>query len=147
MNFHSNLLTGPVPSSFARLQNLEQLWLSYNSLSGPIPPELGGPEPALPLDPSAPPGLASLKMLDLRENDLTGSIPAELARLQRLEDLWLGLNGLTGEVPPELGGASALGYVYLSGNGFTGCIPNEIEHVAVNDFGLLGMLFCDGTSP
>ena len=89
----------------------------------------------------------------------------ELARLQWLEDLWLGLNGLTGEVPPELGGMAVLrllslpsndltgdippelGYVHLSGNGFTGCIPNEIEHVVVNDFRLLGMLFCDGTSP
>ena len=36
MNFHSNLLTGPAPSSFARLPNLERLWLSHNSSAVPF---------------------------------------------------------------------------------------------------------------
>ncbi len=175
LDLRYNSLTGPIPVEFAHLSGLEDLWISHNSLSGSIPPELGGPAS----EPVGAPGLVSLKLLDLRENDLTGRIPVELARLQQLKDLWLGFNLLTGEIPPELGGMAALrllflqgndltgeippelgdssgltgqippelGYLYLSRNGFTGCIPNEIRHVVVNDFGLLGMLFCDGTSP
>ena len=41
--------------------------------------------------------------LDLRDNQLSGSIPSELGNLANLEGLWLDGNQLSGSIPSELG--------------------------------------------
>ena len=40
--------------------------------------------------------------LSLEENDLSGTLPAELGALTNLEDLLLSENALAGTIPPEL---------------------------------------------
>ena len=85
--------------------------------------------------------------MDLRENQLSGGVPVRFGLLGNLARLWLDDNALTGPIPAELGDIPDLVGIYLGGNGFTGCIPNEIEGVVRNDFGRLGILFCDGTPP
>ena len=62
--------------------------LSYNQLSGSIPPELGS--------------LANLQWLYLNGNQLSGSIPPELGNLSKLQEIWLSDNQLTGCIPNAL---------------------------------------------
>ncbi len=57
-----------------------------------------------------------LKHLDLNTNSLTGSIPAELGNLTNLETLNLGRNSLTGSIPTELGDLTNLQKLWLHGN-------------------------------
>ncbi|MDE2728366.1 MAG: Ig-like domain-containing protein [Gemmatimonadota bacterium] len=70
--------------------------------------------------------LDRLEGLFLYNNELTGSIPSELGRLHRLKHLYLGNNELTGRIPPEIGQLNELEVLSLSGNGLTGTIPAEI---------------------
>ena len=46
--------------------------------------------------------------LDLRDNQLSGSIPSELGNLANLEGLWLDGNQLSGPIPSELGNLANL---------------------------------------
>ena len=75
--------------------------------------------------------------LDLRGNDLSGAIPAELASLSNLEHLDLSTNNLSGEIPPELGSLSNLGYLGLSTNDLGGEIPPELG--SLSNLGYLGL--------
>ena len=61
--------------------------LSYRSLSGGIPPDLGD--------------LENLKSLNLSWNDLSGPIPPKLGNLVILEELRLSGNDLSGPIPPR----------------------------------------------
>ena len=74
--------------------------------------------------------LANLEILDLTWNDLTGSIPAELGNLSNLESLVLHLNDLTGSIPAELGDLASLEVLDLSSNDLTGSIPAELGDLA-----------------
>lgn len=91
-----------------------------------------------------------VRLIDLIENSLTGTIPPEIAKLNELEELhleknliegslppeigelenleWLGLYGnyLEGPLQPALGRIEGLEILDLSYNSFTGSIPREI---------------------
>ena len=86
--------------------------------------------------------LTNLQMLNLDNNQLTGSIPTELGDLTNLEVLGLYNNQLTGSIPAELGGLSNLERLWLSGNELTGCVPAGLRDVASNDLGELGLPDC-----
>ena len=64
--------------------------------------------------------------LNLRGNDLTGSILPALGNLANLESLYLYLNALTGPIPGELGSLVNLESLGLWGNALTGPIPGEL---------------------
>jgi Leucine-rich repeat (LRR) protein len=85
------------------------LLLTYNQLSGLIPPELGN--------------LSSLQSLNLSSNQLSGSIPPELGNLSSLQSLFLSSNRLSGSIPPELGDLSSLLVLRLNHNHLTGDVP------------------------
>ena len=70
--------------------------------------------------------LTYLTTLRFETNDLTGPIPPELGSLVNLVDLWLSRNRLTGPIPPELGSRTSLRYVSLSENELSGAIPPEL---------------------
>ena len=77
--------------------------------------------------------------LELRGNDLTGPIPAELGNLVNLRGLGLGGNDLTGPVPAWLGNLVNLEWLYLWGNELTGPIPGELGSlVNLESLGLWG---------
>ena len=114
--------------------------LSYKSLDGEIPAELGD--------------LSMLATLNLRSNQLSGGIPGSLSRLTRLiylnlhsndlsgdipnlsttmlEELYLANNhdemveasGLTGPVPTWLNGMNGMRELWLWGNRLSGTIPD-----------------------
>ena len=78
----------------------------------------------------------------LHNNQLNGTIPAELGNLTNLASLRLDGNRLTGEIPAELGRLANLTLLYLSGNQLTGCVPESLRDVADNDFVQLRLAFC-----
>ncbi|CAK9264221.1 unnamed protein product [Sphagnum jensenii] len=113
-------INGTLPSAIGNLTRLVELTLTDNpGLSGNIPPELGN--------------LENLVILNLSNNDLNGSIPAELFRSNRsanssayrqssLQQIDLSNNRLSGNVP-NLGGANWLQSVKISNNKLTGPSP------------------------
>ena len=129
LRLSDNQLTGEIPLELIRLANMEWLQLGRNQLTGVIPSELSG--------------LTNLEILDLAENRLTGQIPDRLGDLTLLESLHLDGNQLTGGIPSALSGLTALHELYLAGNRLTGCIPQALRDVRGNDFGELGLPFCD----
>ena len=70
--------------------------------------------------------LVNLDQLYLRLNALSGSIPAELGQLTNLRRLNLNYNALSGSIPAELGQLTNLQYLYLQGNALSGPIPAEL---------------------
>ena len=107
-----NSVTGPIPPELGELKKLEVLWLGANHLSGSIPPELGG--------------LESLQVLALGGNRLTGPIPPELGNIPLLHVLDLSHNKLSGPIPPELGKSPVFSELYLNDNQLEGPIPAEL---------------------
>ena len=91
-----------------------ELDLSYNNLSGAIPPDIGQ--------------LRSLESLGLGGNDLT-SLPPEIGQLRNLESLDLRYNRLA-SLPPELGRLQSLRWLFLSGNPLTS-LPPEICQMGI----------------
>ena len=104
--FRETSLTGEIPPELGGLDKLKVLHLSGNDLTGEIPAELGD--------------ACELKELVLDFNELTGAIPPELGSLANLQSLRLQWNSLTGEIPPELGNLGRLKDLILRGNQLTG---------------------------
>ena len=70
--------------------------------------------------------LSKLTLLNLSDNGLTGHIPRQLGRLNNLKEIYLIRNLLSGSIPPELGRLTGLRTLSLSGNVLTGSIPVEL---------------------
>ena len=67
-----------------------------------------------------------VRYIDLRDNDLTGSLLPELGQLTELEGLYLSGNQLGGTIPSELGQLTELEELDLSDNQLGGMIPSEL---------------------
>ena len=80
--------------------------------------------------------------VELDDEDLTGTIPADLGSLSELTHLDLSDNSFTGDIPSELGHLDNLEEVRLSDNSLTGCIPDGLKDVTTNDLSSLGLLYC-----
>ena len=75
--------------------------------------------------------LGELTFLTIWDNDdLAGTIPPELGYLSNLDTLQLFGNNLTGPIPPELGNLSELTRLWLGNNALTGPIPKELGDLA-----------------
>jgi Leucine-rich repeat (LRR) protein len=70
--------------------------------------------------------LSKLQGLYMHNNQLTGSIPPEIENLSNLLSLELGSNQLTGDIPHEIGNLSKIQRIYIYINQLTGSIPPEI---------------------
>ena len=115
LRLQNNSLTGPIPSEVGLLRVISEIDLSSNLLVEPLPSELGI--------------LTPLRKLSLSNNALSGAIPAELATtwgLRRsVEILDLSNNYLT-LLPSEFGLMSRLTELDVSHNMIQGGIPSEL---------------------
>ncbi|MEM7799345.1 MAG: RHS repeat-associated core domain-containing protein, partial [Chloroflexota bacterium] len=109
-------LSGSIPAEIGSLEHLITLDLEANALSGPIPPEIGI--------------LTQLESIYLEANSLTGEIPSELGQLSNLRVLSLIGNNLTGEIPAELSNLTSVESIYLAANQLTGGIPPEFGQIS-----------------
>lgn len=73
--------------------------------------------------------LSDLKSLDLEENALTGTIPIELGNLTKLEFLNIHTTSLTGPIPKSLGNLTNLHTLRLYSSPLTGKIPSELQNL------------------
>lgn len=80
-------LKGQIPTELNNMEELSELWLDGNSLSGPLP------------DMS---NLINLKIVHLENNKLSGSLPSYLGSLPNLQELYIQNNSFTGEIPQAL---------------------------------------------
>ncbi|KZV31453.1 putative LRR receptor-like serine/threonine-protein kinase [Dorcoceras hygrometricum] len=80
-------MEGEIPWKLNDMEELTELWLDGNSLSGTIP------------DMS---NLVNLKILHLENNKLTGPLPSYLGSLPHLQQLHVQNNSLSGEIPTTL---------------------------------------------
>ena len=86
-------------------------------------------------------------VLNLENNQLTGSIPSEIGNLTNLTYLDLQYNLLTGSIPPEIGNLTNLEFLSLGYNQLTGSIPSEICDLNIDwgfsqSFNLSNNQFC-----
>ena len=91
--------------------------------------------------------LTEMRRIDLDENSLTGEIPAQLGNLKKVTHLYLSENELSGEVPTELGHMTALQVLYLEDNDLTGSVPPELGNLANLTQLILGDNELSGTVP
>uniref|UniRef100_M8BID2 non-specific serine/threonine protein kinase n=1 Tax=Aegilops tauschii TaxID=37682 RepID=M8BID2_AEGTA len=107
----TRLYSGAAVSGWTRYQTLEYLDLSYNSLVGAIPEELGD--------------MVLLQVLDLARNNLSGEIPASLGRLHDLGVFDVSHNRLQGSIPDSFSNLSFLVQIDVSDNDLAGEIPQR----------------------
>ncbi|KFK22758.1 hypothetical protein AALP_AAs65349U000100, partial [Arabis alpina] len=80
-----NAVSGYIPPSYGNMGYLQVLNLGHNRITGTIPDSLGG--------------LKAIGVLDLSHNDLQGYLPGSLGALSFLSDLDVSNNNLTGPIP------------------------------------------------
>ncbi|GLJ40487.1 hypothetical protein SUGI_0834640 [Cryptomeria japonica] len=119
-------LKGVVSRSLGCLQNLKELNLSFNLLSGDAPPELFR--------------LQHMEILDLSFNNFSGSITIPASEgLANIRTLNISSNFFRGELP-NFGTASNLIAFNVSNNSFTGPIPTNVcknsSSVQILDFSM-----------
>ena len=67
--------------------------------------------------------------LELFNNQLSGTIPAEIGNLTSLSYLDLGGNQLSGTIPAEIGNLTSLSVLFLADNQLSGTIPVEVGNL------------------
>ncbi|TKY47887.1 Receptor protein 12 [Spatholobus suberectus] len=107
--FQINLYTKGQRLEFRDYGLLRTLDLSWNNLSGEIPPQVFS--------------LVQLHTLNLSRNHFTGKISREIGSMKNLESLDLSSNKLNGEIPVSISSLSFLSFLNLSYNDFSGQIP------------------------
>ncbi|XP_050904287.1 probable LRR receptor-like serine/threonine-protein kinase At3g47570 isoform X3 [Lathyrus oleraceus] len=111
-----NKLSGDLPKqTFRYLDGVIYIYLSNNSLTGPIPSEFGN--------------LKHLSHLYLHSNNLFGEIPMDLASCLTLTRLVLWGNFFHGKIPQFLGSLKSLEILDISNNNFSNTIPFELENL------------------
>ena len=81
---------------------------------------------------------ASMRQLSLFGNTLIGTLISEVGQLTRLESLDVGGNDLTGTLPSSLGMMERLAGLSIYGNRFTGVLPSSL-----GDLDSLQLLYAD----
>ncbi|XP_058072774.1 receptor-like protein 15 isoform X5 [Magnolia sinica] len=84
--------------------------LSWNQLTGEIPPEIGH--------------LTAIHALNLSHNQLTGPVPETFSNLKQIESMDLSYNRLSGKIPPQLTDLNFLSTFTVAHNNLSGRTPD-----------------------
>ncbi|WVZ61663.1 hypothetical protein U9M48_011501 [Paspalum notatum var. saurae] len=126
LNLSCNCFNGSIPKDLVAVSTLsEGLDLSYNQLSGQIPPEIGG--------------LINLGTLNISNNHLSGQIPSTLGQCVHLESLNMEGNLLEGRIPESFMALRGVIELDLSRNNLSGAIPEFFE--SLSSLNLLNLSF------
>ncbi|KAL3729926.1 hypothetical protein ACJRO7_026994 [Eucalyptus globulus] len=109
-----NNLTGGISSSLCKLNDLTEINLSKNQLSGRLPRCWRASQ--------------KVKTFVFGDNKLKGQISKSLCHLQQLQVLSLYRNGFSGVIPNCLSNLQQMTFFDLSDNEFTGRLPPFGEH-------------------
>ncbi|GMI77111.1 hypothetical protein like AT1G34420 [Hibiscus trionum] len=110
-----NKITGTIPPEFLSPSSLQTVDLSYNMLNGPVPENMS----------------SSLVRLRLGSNSLSGPIPAaSFASLQNLMYLEFENNSFTGTIPPQIGSCRKLALLNLAQNKVNGTLPVDLLNLS-----------------
>jgi Leucine-rich repeat (LRR) protein len=120
LNLAGNSLTGPIPTVLDELPQLKVLNLAGNGFVGDMLADWGT--------------LCTLTQLDISDNHLTGSLPENLKNCHALTALKLSNNKLTGGIPDDFFTGLDLEFLHLEGQrangtdvgGFSGPIPSSM---------------------
>ncbi|KQK02275.2 hypothetical protein BRADI_2g00501v3 [Brachypodium distachyon] len=112
-----NSLSGTLPYEVGSLANLNQLILSGNQLSGKIPNSIQN--------------CVVLEWLVLDNNLFEGSIPQSLKNINGMSKLNLTMNKFTGNIPDDLGSIANLQELYLAHNNLSGLIPAVLQNLTL----------------
>ncbi|XP_022134073.1 probable leucine-rich repeat receptor-like serine/threonine-protein kinase At3g14840 [Momordica charantia] len=128
-----NHFSGPIPKFIQNWTNLGKVAIQASGLSGPIPSEIelltkltdvrisdltGASSPFPPLN-----ALKNLKVLILRNCNITGVLPNNLEGISALKTLDFSFNKITGQIPANFEGLKKVDSIYLSGNLLNGSVP------------------------
>ncbi|CAN1137338.1 Probable LRR receptor-like serine/threonine-protein kinase At3g47570 [Linum perenne] len=133
LSFHSNKISGNIPSDIQYLVNLAEFWAYKNYLSGVLPMEVGN--------------LKNLDYLNLSHNMLSGSIPNSLGSCIKLETLALQGNHLQGIIPSSVSSLRGIQELDLSSNNLSGEIPKFLENMDITTLLNLSHNNFDGEVP
>ncbi|XP_019168885.1 PREDICTED: leucine-rich repeat receptor-like protein kinase PXC2 [Ipomoea nil] len=111
LNMSKNAIQGPIPMSFCKLKKLRFLDLSKNNFTETIPACLD---------------VSSLRYLHLHGNGFTGFLPKLLSEASSLVTLDMRDNNLSGTLPTWISSLSNLRFLLLGGNQFQGSIPSQL---------------------
>ncbi|KVH87552.1 receptor-like protein EIX2 [Cynara cardunculus var. scolymus] len=123
LDLTSNGLEGGIPTSFGNLGNLSSLLLAGNNLKQDLPSffdNLSGP------------AYRSLQVLDLSENQLSGSLP-DFTTFTALKELYLGDNQLNGSFPDKFEQSSKLSILDLADNRIKGVLPDLLAFASLKE--------------
>eukprot|EP00258_Populus_trichocarpa_P026547 XP_024442566.1 receptor-like protein EIX2 [Populus trichocarpa] len=125
-NLHlaDNQLEGGIPRSFGGMCSLRELDLSPNNLSGPLPRSIRNMHGCVE---------NSLKSLQLRDNQLHGSLP-DFTRFSSVTELDISHNKLNGSLPKRFRQRSELVSLNLSDNQLTGSLPDVTMLSSLREF-------------
>ncbi|TVU12378.1 hypothetical protein EJB05_46019, partial [Eragrostis curvula] len=118
LSFNSNSISGPIPAQIGRLRTLQSFLLDNNKFSGAIPDSIGN--------------LSMVQYVSLSNNQLSSTIPPSLFNIDSLIGLNLANNRLTGILKADIGSMNAISVIVLSSNQLHGNLPDS--------FGRLQML-------
>ncbi|RXH99073.1 hypothetical protein DVH24_011398 [Malus domestica] len=111
-----NALKGPLPMAVFNISTLTTLTVYKNSLIGSIPDNICQ-------------HLPNIQVLHLGSNQFSGPLPSKLGQCKGLGILLMGENNFTGTIPKNIGNLTQLTALYLGFNNLTGTIPNEIGNL------------------
>ncbi|KNA06101.1 hypothetical protein SOVF_184160 [Spinacia oleracea] len=125
LDLSNNLLSGPLPNSISNFSSIQFLYFEGNQFSGPIPKSIGQ--------------LKQVIKLDLSNNYLSGLIPSEIGSCPHITYLDLSQNNLSGSIPPEISSNTIMSYLNLSRNHINGSLPvslGSMKSLTTVDFSL-----------
>ncbi|XP_022928074.1 protein STRUBBELIG-RECEPTOR FAMILY 2-like [Cucurbita moschata] len=136
-------LTGNLGGQLNNLNNLKQLDVSSNRLTGEIPHSL--PHNATHINmafnhlshniPHTLSYMGNLRHLNLSHNTLSGVIGNVFSGLQNLREMDLSYNDFTGDLPRSLGSMTNITRLFLQNNKFTGSVA-YLSHLPLTDLNI-----------